>query len=322
VAVLARPPAVFILGVTQRSGTHYLYDLLTQHPHCRPALSQTSWEGSWEDNLLRFGDRLKEFAHAIGTSNRLNPEGSERRLLSALGRGLLEHLRTVDPTAGPDDTRTVVTKTPMMKNLALLPELLPDVPAVLLVRDPHAVVASALRTFGRTPDEWALAWRSGAREALAFERAHPAVASIVRYEDLYTSPGPTLSTLLQRLSLDPAVYDYEAASRLPVRGSSQLGGEARRISWEPRPRSGDFQPLARGDELSPRAAARLRWLAEPEMRAFGYWRDDDVPVTGWRRGLHRAADVRRRGRTAVRLAEEQAGRLRARAGRPSTVALP
>jgi hypothetical protein len=307
--VVTRPAAVFILGVTQRCGTHFLYDLITEHPHCRPALSRTSWEGSWEDNLLRYGDRLEDFAHAIGSSNRLNPDDSEQRLLRALGRGLLEHLRSLDPTAADDD-RTVVTKTPMMKNLRLLPELLPSVPAVLLVRDPHAVVASAMRTFGRSADEWILAWRAGAREALAFERAHPDVATLVRYEDLYSAPVPTLTALFRQLSLDPSVYDFDLAQRLPVRGSSQLGGAARSISWEPRPRSEEFRPLARGAELSPSAATRLRWLAEPEMRELGYWQADDRRLLGWRRGLHHAADVTRRGRTAVRLAQAQAQRLR------------
>jgi hypothetical protein len=316
---VARPPAVFIFGVTQRSGTHYLYDLLIQHPQCRPALSSTSWEGSWEDNLLRFGEHLEAYVHDIGASNRLNPEGSERRLLGALGRGLVEHLRSLDSAVPTGDTRTVVTKTPMMKNLQLMPELLPGVPAVLLVRDPRAVVASAVRTFGRSVDEWALSWRSGAREALAFERKEPGVATIIRYEDLYSSPRQSLTDLLLRLGLDPDAYDFGAAQALPVRGSSQLGGEPRRITWDPQPRGPEFDPLDRGAELDRFAVERLRWLAEPEMRAFGYWRPEERRPAGLRRPVHVAADVHRRGRTALRLLSSRLAE-RARAVRGSATA--
>jgi hypothetical protein len=167
------------------------------------------------------------------------------------------------------------------------------------VRDPHAVVASALRTFGRTADEWVLAWRAGAREALAFERTHPEVAALVRYEDLYLTPGPTLTALFQRLSLDPGGYDYQAAARLPVRGSSQLGGDERRISWEPKPRSGDFRPLARGDELSPAAAALARRARDAGLRLLAAGRHPGTRLA--------ARPAPRRGRAAPRSYRGSAG---------------
>jgi hypothetical protein len=203
----------------------------------------------------------------------------------------------------------------MMKNLQLMPQLLPGVPALLLVRDPRAVVASAVKTFGRSVDEWALSWRAGAREAIAFERGEPGIATIVRYEDLYSSPRQIMTDLLVRLGLDPHVYDFGAAQTLPVRGSSQLGGEPRRITWEPQPRGPEFDPLDRGAELGRFAVERLCWLAEPEMRAFGYWQPDDRRPAGLRRSVHVAADVHRRGRTALRmLSSALAGRWRAARG--------
>jgi hypothetical protein len=295
----ARPQAVFILGVTQRSGTHFLYDLLLQHPDCRAALSSTSWEGSWEDNLLRFSEHLEAYAREIRTSNRLSPQDTEDRLLRALGRGLLEHLRRLDEAVGDEDGRTVVTKTPMMRGLPVLPRLLPDVPAVLLVRDPRAVVESAVRTFGRSVDEWALAWRAGARAALTFESAHPEAGVLVRYEDLCLALEPTLADLLVRLRLNPGRYDFSVASRLPVRGSSELGGERRRITWEPRARTPAFDPVHRGDRLDEVSLDRLRWLAAPEMKALGYWRHDDHRPRGWAGAVHAGRDWARRGRTAV-----------------------
>ena len=260
------PRPIYILGIAQRSGTHYLYDLLTRHPQCRPALSRTSWEGSWEDHLVEHSHHLTTFADAVVASNRLAGDGTRERLLHALGEGLDSFVRGMD---GTDDPRRAVTKSPLAENATLFPQLFDGAVAVLLVRDPRAVVVSGMRTFGGTAQHWIREWRRGAREFLALQRDHPEACVVVRYEDLVTDPGPALQSLFARLGLD-AEYDVGGIAAMPVRGSSQLGGPEGRQNWHPVPRTADFDPVARGRELPATVLDQVNRLAGVEMRAFGY----------------------------------------------------
>jgi hypothetical protein len=297
------PDPVFLVGVTQRSGTHHLYDLLVRHPGCRPALPTTTWEGSWEDHLLEYADHLAGYADRVRASDRRNDERSHALLLRSLGAGLAGFLRELDP--GGDPTARPVTKSPVTEHLELFPVLFDTAPLVLLVRDAHAVVASALHTFGGAPEEWIRRWRDGARRFRRLLDSDPDRVLLVRYEDLVAAPTAVLNRLLPALGLDPAGYDFAGVAGLPVRGSAQLGGGARRVSWQPVPRSADFDPLGRGRWLTPQVAERVRWLAGPELRAFGYppaaARPSRVRAVG-HRARDAAQDARRTGRLLQHLA--------------------
>lgn len=262
-----RSGPIFVIGISQRCGTHYLYDLLIRHPDCRPALGRTSWEGSWEDQLLRFADLLADYADRVVASNRLNDASLRATMLRNIGAGLLDTLRTVDPDVAPDDPRRPVTKTPLTDHLELFTDLFGSASLVLLVRDPRATVASALRTFGGPAEKWLQTWRSGARRIAAFVEAHPGAAVVVRYEDLYDDPAGAMTRICSDVGLEPGRYEH---AEIPVRGSSELGGRPAAINWDPVPRTDDFRPLARGDQLPAPVAARLNWLAATEMEQFGY----------------------------------------------------
>lgn len=307
---MAGPEPIFLLGVSQRSGTHYLYDLLVAHPDCRPALSRTSWEGSWEDQLVRFSGLLAEYADRVVASNRLNDPALRGLLLRHIGAGLLAVLAEIDGESSADDPRRPVTKTPLTENLQHFADLFGATPLIVLIRDPRATVASSLRTFGGPAERWLRTWRDGARRVAAYVDAHPEVV-VARYEDLYADPVRELSRIFTGVGVDPGRYDFDAVTALPVRGSSELGGERHAINWEPMAPTEAFDPAARGKELAPDVLRRLRWLAAAEMTRFGYADPPDPPPIVEAAG-QRIRDVGQGSAEWARLMADGVARLRAR----------
>lgn len=317
----ARAP-VFIVGIAQRSGTHFLYDLLVRHPDCRPARAATSWEGSWEDHLLDYSHLLSRYADLVATSNRLNRPDTRARLMRSLGLGLTDFVEGLDGVV--DDPRRPVTKTPVAAGLERFPELFPGSIAVLITRDPRAVVASALRTFGGRPDDWIWAWREGARAFVGLLETHPESCALVRYEQLYANPAAVLSQLLAQLGLARDTYDFAGIRHMPVRGSSELGGAPQAINWLPARPDGGFDPLQRGSALPKRVHERIIWCALPEMQALGYAPADEDQLGGLQAQLHvawSALTVAGRVARSLRgeLGEVRARRDRRRANRPQPV---
>lgn len=313
------PLPIFIFGITQRSGTHYLYDLLLRHPDCRPALSATSILGSWEDHLLHFSDDLSRYADALVGSNMLNDDATRERLMRSIGAGLISFLTTLDGVT--DDARRPVTKTPLPENIDRFTALFPGAVAVLLARNPFAVVASGTRTFGRDADHWIRVWRDGARWFVRQLTEHPESTALVRYEDLYADPATVLHGLFPKLGLDPDVYDFDAVRALPVRGSSHLGRVGDGTSWSPVAPKAGFDPLSRGRDLPERVRQRILWRALPEMKLLGYAEQAAAAPTGPLIQYFRAESAVTRVLQGSRLAltdlyEAQARRVRRRRRRP------
>ena len=280
-----RPQPIFIAGVSQRAGTHFLYDVLTQHERCTPALrGGDEVQGAWEDYLLdRAGPlvRYRDELASIWSAGGLDGAGLGDRLLAAVGDGMARFLADL----AADGERRPVAKTPAAGHLDLLPTMFPDAGLVLIVRDPRAVVASATATFGGLPERWIRIWRTGARQILDFLAAHPGRGVLVRYEELVRDLELALCPVLEALGLDPAGLDFEAAAAIPARGSSTVAKDG--VAWRPVPSAAIGDPLARGERLAPGVVARIAWLAGAEARALGY----DLPDGGGSVG-HRARDAR------------------------------
>ncbi len=269
-----------VLGISQRTGTHWLAGLLTCHQDCRAALTEPGRDGSsWEDLLLVGAGSLVAYAEATAArwAETRDPAELAPRLLRHLGDGLREFVVAADPPEPDPSPSHVITKSPTVDGLQHLGRLWPGLPVVVLVRDARAVVASAQRSFGGSAERWARVWRHGARTALA-ARADDRDGQIllVRYEDLVEDLTATMDRICDHVGLDPARFDEAAARRLPVRGSSDSAGEGQSVHWRPlRPAAG-FAPLERADRLPVAAQDRVRWLVGRELAALGYSVD---PVT-------------------------------------------
>ena len=66
-----RPSPIFILGISQRSGTNFLFDLLCLHPDCgAPSIK-------WEDFLVDKSDLLVRYVSSVYSW--LAPSGNRSR---------------------------------------------------------------------------------------------------------------------------------------------------------------------------------------------------------------------------------------------------
>jgi hypothetical protein len=280
---------VFLFGITQRTGTHYLYDALLLHPQVIPAVSTPDpWRPSWEDHLVSEADTLLSYVDRV--SSRWNLDDAQRarvadRLLASLGAGIGGFLRDLVaerlapggdlagralPAGEPGGGKLrPLTKTPTVANLELVDQLFPGSAVVVIVRDPRAVVASSLASFGGNGERWIRHWKRMAGILLDFDRAHPGRVSVVRYEQLFGDPVAAVKGVLEEIGLETDGYDFDALVDLPIRGSSEVPAPGRG-GWTPVARPPGFDPLDRGRNLSPTLLSRLDWLTAPEQALLGY----------------------------------------------------
>jgi len=281
---------VFILGISERSGTTYLQDLLRVHPDCDVDGLELE-----EDHFVAYANLLVRFVNLASRDwkqwRRPDQLQEQRELVCrCLGDGLISYLRLQVRTRRlltgkvPADKPlpVLVTKTPDVTNLHLFFRMFPDAELLILVRDGRAVVESAVKTFYRSFAQEARQWamRAAAIRRFVDGDSHRAGRYlVVRYEDLYTNTEAELRKVMLFLRLDPNVYDFERARNLPVRGSSSLrqeGAEWRQsfvapgIHWNAVPKTAEFRPLERWSYWSRAKHERFNWIAGKCLVAFGY----------------------------------------------------
>ncbi|MFQ5529094.1 MAG: sulfotransferase [Gemmatimonadota bacterium] len=257
---------IFVLGMLQRSGTNFLRDLLVAHPACQGS------EVLAEDHLLHHAELLASYSNWVRGhwAHPLFPEETERlqgELLRSIGQGVLEFV------AGSVGGPRPVLKTPSVRNLHLFHRLFGNAVVLVLVRDGRAMVESGMRSFGWEFEEATRLWAAAADRITAFEasmRGRTDPSKVVRYEDLVTDLEAELRTVFSVAGLDPEAYDFAAARRTPVRGSSTYQRDEGDVHWQPVERGADFQPLQRWESWSRARHERFNWLAGDQLRALGY----------------------------------------------------
>ena len=258
---------VFIHGISPRSGTNFVWDLLLLHPACVPAVEPVR-----EDLFLEHSDDLLRFARSVRAAwdPRWGTFGDDlpARLCAALGAGLISFLWT-------DRDRRLVTKSPSVQHLDRFFTFFPTARLLVLVRDGRSVTRSAMETFGWKFERAARVWADGANEVRRFRQvygdAHPERWRLVRYEALVENLEAELPEILRFLGLDLDRYDMEEARRLPVRGSSSFFGEGRsEVHWEPVQKDPSFRPTERWNSWTRDRLERFEWLAGDQLRYLGY----------------------------------------------------
>jgi len=268
---------IVILGIQPRSGTNYLSDLICLHPDCSPPI------GVPEDHLLAGAGHLAAYDQAQQNvwRNRFRLDVTETLpdLLPLLGAGLLGGLGAHCPSP------RLVTKTPSVENLHLVPRLFACAHLVLLVRDGRAVVESRIRSWPNDDDmeaqydQHTRAWATAADTILDFRGTVSPLSYpylVVRFEDLVKRTESTMGMVLDFAGLAQADYDFNAAAALPVRGSSTYGrpgwGKAApgEVHWHPVPRTDTFDPVGRAADWSEARHRRFNAQAASQLEAFGY----------------------------------------------------
>jgi hypothetical protein len=260
---------ILIQGITYRSGTNYLFDLLTLHPHC-------GFTKPYENFFLAYSHLLTNYLEQVTTH--WDPAwGADPALFkAALGQGLLH------PMTEAVSPKRLVTKTPNVDQLEHFFDFFPNAYLIILVRDGRSVVESSVRSFGIRFDDAARHWAQAAQLINHFRHNPPRTGLwlLVKYEDLINDLERELRRLFEFLNLDADAYDFAAAQHLPVRGSSDLVAGNDRLHWGKVAKYEGFTPHKRWSAWSVRQHARFNWLAGEQMKALGYPLQPTPPSVG------------------------------------------
>ena len=274
----------FILGVSQRCGTNYLFRLLQDHPDCvgpGPIM---------EDHFIQKSNLLRKYADLLYDS--WNPQWDVKKILggqevllqgfgdviqkfikSQIGKSNANQPELTKPLTNQSTPKILISKTPSAENVDNFFDLFPDAYLILLVRDGRAVVESEVKSFNRTYEGCMRTWRNGAQSIINFRDKYKQLKEryiLIKYEDLVANEKEILSKIFNYLDLNPEIYDYQAASSIGVIGSSDLRKSTDAIHWKPVEKTPDFNPLARFSNWNKHRHERFNWIAGEQMEKLGY----------------------------------------------------
>ena len=281
---------IFILGIMQRSGTNFLQDLLCLHPDCE------SGQIIHEDFLAAHTDLLVEYANSVygnypshwKIEEILGPP--EDSLCQHLGNSLISFLNLqlakkngisriafdaykVDIVQNLTPKR-LVTKTPSVKNLQHFFTIFPQAHLLIIIRDGRAVIESGVKSFDWNYEAATHSWANAARTIFRFTQDNHFPNQqylVVRYEDIHKNTKDEMMKILSFLGLDMEKYDFEAAQKLPIKGSSDIRDQGREnVHWLPLNKTQKFNPMKRWENWGRARHERFNWLAGQYLLQFGY----------------------------------------------------
>jgi hypothetical protein len=256
---------LFLLGVFPRSGTNFLKRLVCLHPACRPIYPV------YEDHLLAKSHYLLRYVDEVYRKWEPNwgcDSTLKDHLLRELTRGIEAFLVSLDPSGPNGKTKYVVTKTPRVDHLKLL-QMFTRSTAMVLVRDGRSLVESGMKSFGWNFQDASLGWARSAKIIVDAKEAGVDFL-LVRYEDLVTDLSDKMTEVFSFLNIDVELYDFEAAEKLPIRGSSVDRGGREGLHWEDVPKTAAFNPIERWLNWSPQQHRLFNAVAGRELTQFGY----------------------------------------------------
>lgn len=261
----AMQPPIFILGILQRSGTNYLYNLLLLHPECGDPAPV------WEDYLCHHADLLSAYVQSVTAEwkiDGLDTQYLQREIQEHIGHGIIDFLQS--KTA----EKRLVAKTPSVHNLSQFFKYFPNAKLLVIVRDGRSLVESGRRSFGWNYEIAIKRWAEAASVVHGFQdqvgNSSPHFL-VVRYEDLFKNVEREVRRVLDFVGLDSHHYDFEAARNLPVRGTSELNRAGEKmLHWNPVQKTARFDPTQRSTHWRRALHERFNHIAGEQLAYFGY----------------------------------------------------
>lgn len=257
---------IFIMGISQRSGTNFLSQLIRQHPECGAPTT------IWENYFVYYSDLLMTYSQSVFKRWKWKTGSADRSLHAKLnqyiGNSLVEFL-SCEITA-----ERLVTKTPDVYNINNHFQLFPNSCLLILVRDGRAVVESRVKTFGESYQTAMRTWSTAAETILKFDKqqqGNDRKYLIVKYEDLWRDVEKELRKIFDFCDLDPDDYDFDLADKQPIRGSSIFHGEKHsEVHWEPVKKAEGFDPTKRWSHWGRSLHEQFNAISGGNMEDMGY----------------------------------------------------
>jgi hypothetical protein len=264
---------IFVLGITQRSGTNFLGNLLVLHPDCEYP------SPIYEDLILEDSQILNEYADKL--YSRWDPQWgvnhhTKKNIKSSLGSGLISFLRSHLSSA----EKRLVSKSPSVKNLNYFFQWFPEAKLIILIRDGRSVVESYVKSFSFSYETAMQLWADRAKIIVDFmeeNKNKQECFMLVKYEDLFSDNEKQMENILTFLNLDKAKYDFDGAKKMPIRGSSELKTKSENVHWKPVSKTESFNPLERHSNWNTSKLRMFNRIAGKYLYEFGYEKGNYVP---------------------------------------------
>ena len=273
---------VFILGMTRRSGTNFLWRLLDLHPHI-VTIPELAEDFSLQNIQLlsQYVDRTcQNWDPAWGYRGQL-----QEPFMQSLGQCILNFILRQHDAPIETSRQKPLLKTPSVQNIERFFDFFPQAYLLITVRDGRDVVESCMRSFNFPFEESVRAWNQAAQAILGFDRVqheHSVRYRVVRYERILSDRDHQLTELLQFLKLDPLLYDFDKARQLPAYGSSALRGEEEAVHWRPVNIPVNHQFTGQWESWNLYRKQRFNWIAGQSMSDLGYQPNRPESMTwGW-----------------------------------------
>ncbi len=250
---------IFIIGISPRSGTNYLYNLINLHPQVSPSKIKG------EDFLLYYSDLIDTYTKELDRRWHANWGNDPDLIKKAFGRGLTDTIST-------DSTFNTI-KTPLTTNLDNLKKYFPHSKVILLTRNGKNVVASHLKTFNKGITIPSNIYSLGGEIIMKYQSDKSTYC--LKYEDLNNDTESQLKSIMDYLGLSYSELDQEEVGKLGVVGSSTFGRSEGKIDWnQSYSKNKNFNPNNRSANWSKYKRQRFDWIAGAINEELGYERDE------------------------------------------------
>jgi protein-tyrosine sulfotransferase len=262
-----RPPAIFIHGMLQRSGTNFigeilrLYDDINAYPN-----------GIYELPFLQTtGELIAAQERFFGAYQRNRESIGENDLLALFGASLMAYLHGLT-----EPGQRLLMKVPDVQYLSYFFTMFPFENLLILIRDGRDLVNSTVKTWpNRDFSEICRLWDQTARLIMTFEkecRQFKRQFMVVRFEDAVENPERFARKVGDHFQLDENRFQSEKIKDLPVKGSSSLkkNGE---MTWKPMAKPEGFNPVGRWRDWPDRDKEIFKKNCGQALMDLGYCTD-------------------------------------------------
>lgn len=264
-----REPAIIIHGVSQRTGTVYVGELLRLHPDIYAYPNEV-----WEVPFLKFIGNIIDFQSSFLNCYPYNKDKiGKYDFLPLFGASFIDYLYSLVPAG-----KRMLLKVPSVDYLNCFFSVFPYENLLVLMRDGRDVVSSHIKTW---PERKFLdvcqEWNHSTKTALDFERSYKNNMHgylIVKYENILNDPFKFIERACQSFSLNSEVFPFEKIDSMPVRGSSVLkNGD--KPTWNPIARPKAFKPTGRWENWSKKQKKDFKRIAGQTLIDAGYHENFD-----------------------------------------------
>ncbi|WP_417857405.1 sulfotransferase [Xanthomarina gelatinilytica] len=255
---------IFILGITQRSGTNFLINLFADNKNVKLS------KHPGEDFIVYSGDYLLQ--HFNSLTSKWNDSWGGMEKATRIEQYKKEIRQAILKYLSPDELKKnefCITKTPSAKNISKFFKLFPNSQLVVLIRNGKDVVESCVNGFDWSYSQAMKNYKENANYIKAFMQEHKDNPNfiLVKFEDLVSKREETLKALFSNLTIDDENYNY--TTDIPIYGSSFIKVKGK-ITWEPQMPKKDFNPLERSKDWSFYRRLQYKLICGNVHKSLGY----------------------------------------------------